>query len=169
MKKYIFLALAALLAFGSLFQLGRYSLALAKGTNILEFNTMVGVPPALTGTQNPIRGINGGGLPWTISSAQGELSTSGHLEILVKGLVLAAGSNTGSNPVAFFRATVSCLKSDGTVQNVTTGTFPATLGPASAGGGNSDIEADISLPHPCIAPIIFVTSPGGSWFAATGN
>ena len=30
---------------------------------IIEFDTMVGLPQAFTGTQNPIRGINGGGLP----------------------------------------------------------------------------------------------------------
>jgi hypothetical protein len=78
-------------------------------TKILEFQTMVGVPQALTGTQAPIRGINGGGLPWTIGSAKGELSTSGLLEVKVTGLVLAAGPNAGSNPIESFRAVVSCL------------------------------------------------------------
>jgi hypothetical protein len=29
---------------------------------------------------------------------------------------------------------------------VPTGDFPATTGPASAGGGNADIEADLNLP-----------------------
>lgn len=169
MKKYMFIALAALLAFGGLFQLGQFSPALAKDPQILEFSTMVGVPAALTGTQAPIRGINGGGIPWTIGSANGELSTSGHLEIQVQGLVLAAGPNTGINPVSSFRAIVSCIKSDGSFQNVITAAFPATTGAATAGGGDASIEADVSLPHPCIAPIIFVTSPGGNWFATTGN
>jgi len=35
--------------------------------------------------------------------------------------------------------------------------------------GDAKIEADIVLPTPCIAPIVFVTSPGGDWFAATGQ
>jgi hypothetical protein len=26
----------------------------------------------------------------------------------------------------------------------------------------------VDLPSPCIAPIVFVTSPNGAWFAATG-
>ena len=30
------------------------------------------------------------------------------------------------------------------------------------------ISDTIVLPQPCIAPIVFVTSPGGAWFAATG-
>jgi hypothetical protein len=60
------------------------------------------------------------------------------------------------------------VRSDGSFQNILTDPFPATTGLASAGGGNAKIEADLSLPSPCIAPIIFVTSAGGSWFAATG-
>jgi len=133
---------------------------------ILEFDTMVGVPQALTGAQAPIRGISGGGVPWTLTSGRGELTAAGHLEIVVDGLVVTA---SGSNPAATFRATVSCLAADGSVQNVQTATFPATTGPASAGGGDATIEADLALPHPCIAPIVFVTSAGGSWFASTGG
>jgi len=50
-----------------------------------------------------------------------------------------------------------------------TGLFPATTGAAAEGGGNADIEADLVLPQPCIAPIVFVTSPTGAWFATTGR
>ena len=149
---------------------GSVSTASAKEPKILEFDTMVGVPAGLTGAQSqgPLRGISGGGIPWTLSSARGELSVSGHLEIEVQGLVLAAGSNAGSNPAAVFRALVSCVKSNGTFENILTEPFPATTGAASAGGGNAKIETNVSLPEPCIAPIIFVTNNGGSWFAATG-
>jgi len=82
--------------------------------------------------------------------------------------VLAAGANAGSNPSATFRGLVSCVNPDGTFSNVLTDPFPATTGPASAGGGNSEIEADVTLPASCIAPIVFVTSATGSWFASTG-
>ena len=68
-----------------------------------------------------------------------------------------------------FRGLVSCLTSDAAVVNTPTGDFPATLGAATAGGGNANIEANLDLPNPCIAPIVFVTSGGGSWFAATGG
>jgi hypothetical protein len=142
----------------------------AQGSpKILEWDTMVGVPTGLTGAQSqePLRGLNGGGVAWTLTAANGELSTSGKLEIEVTGLVVAS---TLSNPASAFRATVSCLNASGTPVNVpTTDTFPATTGPASSGGGNSKIEATLTLPSPCIAPIVFVTSTGGSWFAATGN
>src|SRR6266542_1471332 len=138
---------------------------------ILEFDTMVGVPSTLTGAQSqtPLRGIAGGGLPWTLTSADGELSTTGHLEISVTGLVLAAGANAGSNPISSFRGLVSCVLSDGTFSNLSTDTFPATTGPASSGGGDAQIEADVVLPSPCLAPIVFVASPGGAWFAVTGG
>ncbi len=71
----------------TLFFAGSAPAASAKGLGSLEFNTMVGVPPALTGAQSqaPLRGINGGGLPWMIASGKGELTGGGHLEISVKG------------------------------------------------------------------------------------
>lgn len=169
MQKNIMILVSMLIILGGLFLTRPMAPVAAKDPQILEFDTMVGLPQAFTGTQNPIRGINGGGLPWTLTSASGELKANGHLEVKVTGLVFAAGPNTGSNTVANFRAIVSCLKADGTVENVLTGNFPATLGPAASGGGNAKIEADLTLPQPCIAPIVFVTSPGGAWFAATGN
>jgi hypothetical protein len=137
---------------------------------ILEWKTMVGVPLAFTGTAMPqlnIRGIVGGGVPWTLTAAKGRLKQNGRLVIEVDGLVLAT---TLSNPAAAFRATVSCLTDTGATMNVSTvDTFPATTGLASAGGGDARIETRLELPHPCIAPIVFVTSTGGSWFASTGG
>lgn len=169
MKKLMQVVLATILL-STLFVAGSASNASAKELKVLEFDTMVGVPSGLTGPQSqvPLRGISGGGLPWTIGSAKGELTVSGHLEIEVQGLVFAAGPNTGRNTVASFRALVSCVTADGSVQNILTDAFPATTGAASEGGGNAKIEAHVSLPQPCIAPIVFVTSPGGAWFASTG-
>ena len=53
---------------------------------------------------------------------------------------------------------VSCLNSTGAPVNFTTGQFPATTGLASAGGGDSTIETDVTLAQPCFAPIVFVTN-----------
>lgn len=145
------------------------SLVAANGApKILGWDTMVGVPAGLTGAQSqgPLRGINGAGVPWTVDEARGELRVDGSLEIEVKGLVLAS---SGSNPSPVFRALVSCVTDTGAFQNILTDAFPATTGPAASGGGDSRIETTVTLPSPCIAPIVFVTSNGGSWFAATGN
>lgn len=169
MKKLLSVFLSVMLI--GMFFAASTSRATAKEPKILEFDTMVGTTAGLTGAQSQpvLRGVSGGGIPWTLTSARGELKASGKLEIEVRGLVLAAGANTGSNPSAVFRALVSCLNSDGSVQNILTEAFPATTGPASSGGGNAKIETTVSLPHPCIAPIVFVTSNTGSWFAVTGN
>jgi hypothetical protein len=166
MKKIFLVTIITLLVLSTSFFAGP---ATAKEAKILEFDTMVGVPAGLIGPQSqaPLRGINGGGIPWIIGSASGELTAGGKLEINVQGLVLAT---TGSNPSGTFRGLVSCVKSDGSFERILTDPFPATMGLASAGGGNSKIEANVSLPQPCIAPIIFVTNAAGtSWFAATGN
>jgi len=142
----------------------------SSAPKFLQWRTMVGVPQAFTSTAMPqlnIRGIIGGGIPWALTKAKGSVRTNGHLRIKVDGLVLAT---TLSNPVPSFGATVSCLNTAGETVNVATATtFPATMGLASEGGGDATIEADLMLPQPCIAPIVFVTSPTGAWFASTGG
>ena len=164
MKKFNQVLMATMLL-STLFFTGAAQTVSAKESKVLEFGTMVGVPaPYTRGNGNAIRGIDGGGVPWVIGSAEGELKASGKLEIKVSGLVLAS---TGANPIANFKAVVSCLSKDATTgaattMNVSTGLFPADA------AGNSEIEAMVVLPSLCIAPIIFVTSPTGAWFAATG-
>jgi len=167
MKKLFLATLSALLLL-SIFFGGSVSTATAKGPKVLKFNSMVGVPAGLIGDLSlpVLRGIRGGGVPWIIGEASGELRANGHLEISVQGLVLAT---TGSNPSATFQGLVSCVNSNGGFEKILTGPFPATTGLASEGGGNAEIVADLILPQPCIAPIIFVTNGAGtSWFASTG-
>ena len=125
MKKIFLVSVAVLLVLSTSFFAGSAPSASAKEPKIMEFDRMVGNTPAFTGATNPIRGINGGGLPWMVGSASGELTVGGHLEIEVQGLVLAAGPNAGSNPIGSFRAIVSCLKGDGSPQNLMTDPFPA--------------------------------------------
>lgn len=151
---------------GVVLAVGLVAQATAAGSagppKVLEFDTMAAVTGPYVGTANPIRGVNGGGVPWQIDEGRGELRTDGKLEIEVEGLVLVA---SGMNPIDHFKAIVSCQTIVGTTAattNVSTGTFPASA------SGDSKIEATVSLPDPCFAPIVFVTSPGGAWFAVTG-
>jgi hypothetical protein len=145
--------------------------ASSSGQNVLEFNTMVGVSGPFVGSANPIRGVNGGGLPWQIAGGRGRLGSDGRLEVEVRGLVLLNGPPVplalrGTNPIASFRAIVSCLtivNGSPTSTNVATGPFPATA------TGNSEIEATVGLPSPCVAPIIFVGPSPTTWFAVTGT
>jgi hypothetical protein len=135
-------------------------------SQVLEFKTMAPVVSPFTGSTNPVRGINGGGVPWQVASAKGELRSDGRLEIKVKGLVIVA---TGVNPVAAFRGVVNCLTpaSPTTGVNLVTDPVPANT------AGDAKIEAKLALPTPCIAPIVFVTNgtgpAPGAWFATTGT
>ena len=141
---------------------------------VLRFDTMTPVTGPFTGSANPIRGVNGGGLPWILKSGSGELRQDGRLEVRVRGLVLANDSSVpaalrGTNPFPNFRALVSCQSigagNTATVTNVSTGDFKADS------MGDSTIRTRISLPKPCFAPIVFVTGPTGTdaWFAVTGS
>ncbi len=140
---------------------------------ILKFDVMTPVTGPYVGTSNPIRMVPGGGLPWIITAGTGSLTRDGHVLIHVRGLVLAdqppvpAGLQ-GTNPIHDFKAIVSCQTigagGTATITNVSTGQFPASA------AGNSDINARVKLPQPCIAPIVFVFgAPNVGWFAATGS
>ena len=178
MKKSLVLLLAGILLLGGALLISRTGSASAESSpKILDFDNMIGVPRPYTGGDNAIRGIPGGGLPWVIASGKGKLTVDGDLDIKVTGLVLDPNDPEvierglgGQNPIPAFRAIVSCLSVDSggnaTTVNVMTDPFPATTG---LGAGDASLDAHLDLPSPCIAPIAFVTSPGGAWFAATGN
>lgn len=156
--------------------LGAFTPTATAEDALVEFDQLVGVPRPFTGGTNAIRGVPGGGLPWVIAEGEARLDDDGELRVEVEGLVIdpndPAAINAGRagvNPVGSFKAILSCLSVDGmgnkVTVNVETDTFPATTG---LGAGDSEIRDTLTLPDPCIAPILFVTSPGGSWFAASG-
>jgi len=173
MKKFMLVTMIMILALSTFLLAGSVSTASADESKVLQFNTMIGVPRPYTGGTNAIRGVPGGGLPWVIEFGKGKLNPDGDLDVLVKGLVLdpndpavIAGGRGGTNPIPNFMAIVSCMSKDANgnaaIANVSTGLFPADT------AGNAHIQDTVTLPQPCIAPIIFVTNPGGAWFAATG-
>jgi hypothetical protein len=118
-----------------------------------------------------IRGVQGDELPWDVGTANGFLTTDGHLKITVTGIVFSDDPSVpkdlqGINDEDQFRGVVSCLtdhKGRIVTVNVTTHGFPASR------SGNSVIDAHVNLPDPCVAPIIFVISgTENHWFAITG-
>ena len=135
----------------------------SKSHVILSFKTMYGVNGPFLGGANPVRGVDGDAEAWFSKSIKGTLTSAGKLSINVKGLVLPDGTNDASE----FRALVSCLAvTDTTVteSNVVTDGFPATA------KGNAKIKARVSIPDPCVAPIVMIL-PGDEdvWFAMTGR
>jgi hypothetical protein len=136
-----------------------------EARTILEFDTMTPVVAPFTGSAHSIRGIGGGGVPWALRAANGQLDSAGRLEVSVVGLVVASA---GVNPVATFVAAVNCL----TTASPDTGTTLLTAPQGVGANGNATFDAKLNLPSPCVAPIVFVGIPAGTslrWFAATGS
>ncbi len=141
------------------------------GKNLQTFDAMYGVDGPFVGDGFLIRGIPGDELPWEVRDARGRLDTDGHLTIKVRGLVFKDVPEVpvelrGKNDEAEFRGAVSCWTEEGdhvaTVNTITRG-FPATA------SGDSSIRATLSLPNPCVAPIIMVLAGSeDKWFAVTG-
>ncbi len=139
------------------------------GNTLFESEGMRGVQAPFLGSF-AIRDVRGAGAPWIIHRSDVRIREDGRLKVRVKGLVLDPATvpppRGGTNPVADFRAVVSCI--DGvdmdqpTFTNIVTETFPADE------EGNARLDTMIELPDPCFGIIVFVTSPGESWFAATG-
>jgi hypothetical protein len=152
-----------------------------KAREILRFDTMYAVDePFLSHEQaqssDPkIRNILGDYSPWKIGkSTKGTLSADGTLMVKVRGLVFTDAPNDEEN----FRALVSCLTFENNLiveKNITTDPFP-TGGPHNnpnlIGKGNANIKAHLTLPRPCVAPIVMILNgnkdDGDLWFAVTG-
>jgi hypothetical protein len=142
----------------------------SEGKDVLEFDVMSAVDGPFVGAAHPVRGVAGGGLPWELDRARGRLTTTGRLDVRVDGLVLARRAPVpanlqGTNPIPQFRAAVNCLTPDAPEQGRTILTDPVPASPA----GDARIRTAVELPASCVAPVVFVTSPTGAWFAATGR
>ena len=141
-----------------------------QGT-LLDFHTMTPVSGPYVGSSSPIRGVNGGSMPWVIDHGDGTLRADGQLEVFVSGLVLAhdplvPAAQQGTNPSATFAVIVSCMTtSDGGAPVMTNVTTPAVNATPT---GNAEIRAKVALPTPCLAPVLFVAGSNGAWFATTG-
>jgi hypothetical protein len=130
---------------------------------ILSFQTMIGDSGPYVGAGDEFRGIPAGGAPWKIAAASGQLNKKGRLIIVVHGLTLL----NGTNPVPHFEGAVSCQSINASGQAIVVNVFTPAF--AATSTGNSRIAATVTLPTPCFAPLIFVTSPAPqSWFATTG-
>ena len=147
---------------------------------VLSFSTMAGVDDTFL-NNTVVRGVKGDELPWEVGTVDGTLTADGHLHLAVTGIVFSNDPTVppelrGINDEVEFRAVVSCLtnaREDGgkgrghglvATQNIVTAGFPATT------TGNSTIDTTVTLPSPCVAPVVFVI--GGDeehWFSVTGS
>lgn len=134
---------------------------------LLRFRALFGVRgPYLSSfvPPTPLRALNGAPGPWSVERAAGIVRSDGTVSVRVQGLIVPA---LGSNPLPTFRAVVSCRSIDSagkaSIVNTSTGDFPATP------SGDAEIRAEVTLPKPCVAPLVFVTSSNLTWLAVTGR
>lgn len=161
-------SITAAFAVATVATVGVATTALAKDSTRIKADGFAGVPANLTGPAGNLAGFNGGGLPWGIGEAEVQVRRSGKVEVEFQDLVFTAGPNTGRNTVASMRVGVSCL-SLATAARTTalSDAFPVTVAATAPDGigGDADAETRIELPAECAAPIVFITSPTGAWFA----
>jgi len=152
----------------------------AQNETVLSFTSMAGVDDAFI-NNTVVRGVQGDELPWDVGTVNGSLTSDGHLQLNVTGIVFADDPRVppelrGINDEDEFRAVVSCLTNHFVVAgrgrghgqvvtaNLFTAGFPATR------TGDANIDAMVTLPNPCVAPIVFVIAGSeDKWFAVTGS
>jgi hypothetical protein len=94
-----------------------------------------------------------GGAPWVVSQSEAQVSSSGRVQVEVKGLLLAAGTSVGTiGPVTMVGASLVCGGTGGTVVTAD----PVTPSPLST-AGNAEIDQQVTLPAGgCFAPVVLV-------------
>jgi len=148
------------------------SLASGKDHTVYRADVMVGVSAPYTGALGTaIRDIHGGGAPWVIADADIRLRASGRVDVEVEGLVIAPNGPpavAGTNPALTQKVIVSCLSTDANGAPVTINRSTNTFGVDADGNGEATLMVEGGLPSPCFAPVVFVASAGGAWFAVSG-
>jgi hypothetical protein len=142
----------------------------SKGNpTVIEADVLAPVTPPFTGATNAVRGVPGGGAPWVIDRGELRLRADGSVKADIRGLVIDPAfpnpAVAGINPVPQWKITVSCLTTSGganTPTNVSSAPFAADV------AGNAKVDTMVDLPHPCVAPVVFVAAAAGAWFAVTG-
>jgi hypothetical protein len=142
-------------------------IASAQSTN-LQFKGGIGVQPvsgvSATGAAslNLVRGVSPAG-PWRIAALNAAVEPNGHIIVVGRGLLLAAGNGIGTNGGQKVHATLFCGPA-----------LTATAHSSTAAGvalqPNGDFAIDDFLsplpPVSCTTPVLLIRNAGGLWFAA---
>jgi hypothetical protein len=124
-----------------------------RGHAVFESNIAPSVP-----ADHPIHSVPAAGAAWVIGEGKAKISGSGELKVEVEGLVLTATGTAG--PVTTISASLFC----GGDSTIATGTSAAV--PLSQ-AGDAEIEADLTLPAKCLAPVVLL-HPNGRTTAYIG-
>jgi hypothetical protein len=112
--------------------------------------------------------VAAGGLPWQLDSGSVRIKRNGQLDLRVRGLVIPASAapqfNGTPGPVTTVSASLFCGADTVTTPAASTAAVPISR------AGDARIEAHLSLPASCLAPIVLVNPNGstGAYIAVTG-
>ncbi len=124
--------------------------------------TVTGVAANGAANLNIVRGVTPGA-PWRIASLEAEVSPTGRIKVVGRGLLLASGNGIGTNAGQSVHATLFC----GPAATATAHNTTLTGVPLAADG---DFRIDDLLspvpPFPCDNPVLLIRNVGGLWFAA---
>lgn len=113
-------------------------------------------------TDPAFHGIKPGGVPWVLRRGDVRLNVDGEIRVKVRGLIIPAlGTADGVTSIS---ASLLCGADAQAGPTATTPTEPLSA------AGNGEIEATLTLPATCLAPIV-VVHPGANttrWIAVTG-
>lgn len=142
--------------------------ASAQASNDLQFKGGIGVQPvsgvSATGTVNlnVVRGVSPAG-PWRIAALNAVVKPDGHIIVVGRGLLLAAGNGIGTNGGQKVHATLFCgPAATATAHNSN------PVGVALQPNGDFAIDDFLSPlpPVSCTTPVLLIRNAGGLWFAA---
>jgi hypothetical protein len=105
-------------------------------------------------TDPAFHGLAPGGAAWSLEEGSARLRSGGKLNVEVEGLILTAMGNTG--PITGIAASVFCGADSVTTPAATTAIFPLST------QGDGEIEAEVSLPSTCLAPLVVVQPARGT-------
>ena len=129
---------------------------------LARFDGGIGVIPALIGGGvNNVRGIAPAPGPWRIGSLKADIDTYGRVKVRGRGLLIANGSDIGTNFNQRVFATLLC--------EVGAPVDRSTNKAGVALDANGDFRIDDTLdqvPSECPNPVLLIRNVGGFWFAA---
>jgi len=153
------------------------SMTFAQDATTLNFQRGIGVINVIGQNAdasvrlNVVRGVSPAG-PWVISSLNATIKADGHISVVGRGLLLAAGEGIGTNAGASVHATLFC----GAAGSATAFDEAGVKLDAAGNFAIDDFLTQVAGPAsntfslPCEAPVLLIRSgatPGkGVWFAA---
>lgn len=105
-------------------------------------------------TDPAFHGMPPGGAPWSLDQGSVRLRGSGKLRLEVEGLVLTSLGTAG--PITGIAASVFCG-----ADSVTTPVATTPVAPLSS-SGDGEIDARVSVPGTCLAPLVLVRPANAS-------